>query len=213
MTTELLWDQSTPERAWDMLGGMVEYDQEKQTGPARPQYTPLSLDVPVCLSHQSMAYCNSCLSLSWGIQQWEPCWCFWSSGSRQGPCAHLSLTSPLGPGIVVFRTPRSSRGQHKSSLVCAAATGACRSGPVPCVFRDKKEPRPLADPKKLFGSHKDSIYVHPLSLWWRIGCRAKFIRGTSKDQESLKELFTILGHRVYPNQKHPEIPTYVNQNG
>lgn len=84
---------------------------------------------------------------------------------------------------------------------------------MPCVLRDKKEPRALADPEKPFGSHKDSIYVLPLGLWLRIGCRAKFIRGTSKGQESLKELFTILSHEVYPNQKHPEIPTYVNQNG
>lgn len=81
----------------------------------------------------------------------------------------MSLTSPLGPGIVVFRTPRSIRGQHKSSLVCAAATGACRSGPVPCVFRDKKEPRALADPEKPLWSQKDSIYVLPLGLWRHCG--------------------------------------------
>lgn len=92
----------------------------------------------------------------------------------QGAGRGLLLTSPLGPGIVVFRTPRSIRGQHKSSLVCAAATGACRSGPVPCVFRDKKEPRPLADPEKPLRPHKDYIYVLPLGLWRHCGELCQF---------------------------------------
>lgn len=43
------------------------------------------------------------------------------------------------------------------------------AGPVPCVLRDKKEPRALADPEKPLGSHKDSIYVLPLGLWRHCG--------------------------------------------
>lgn len=46
---------------------------------------------------------------------------------------------------------------------------------MPCVFTDKKEPRPLADPEKLRGFHKDSISVLPLGLWGCMGNYAIFL--------------------------------------